>query len=193
MFAKNVLAIIIAAIISLVITVVIVYILLAASCVPHPPPPTPIPIPPAPLPTPPRPIPPQPGPTPIPDEPDHNEWLTGVIANVWSADRVTIIVDHINIPLVRRRQYNLWGIEGPKRGSEHYRPANKYVSQLLSNKSVSYVELENGAIWLYSVEDRAEMINFIIVRAGWARATDSMFKEAQEYAQKSRLGIWGGN
>ncbi len=175
-----------------IITLIIIYVLLTTHCAPHPSPPAPIPLPPAPLPVPPRPIPPGPSPhpTPIPDT-DTTEWLTGEVVNVITADRITIAVDHITLPLLRRRRYTLWGIEAPRIGDKHYRNANNYLRQLLSNQSVAYVELDNGAIWLYMIENRSDMVNFLVVREGWAKATDNMFRQAQEYAQQNRLGMWG--
>lgn len=185
-------------------TLVVIFVgalLISATCdssplppIPIPVPPNPIPVPPNPGPIPPNPIPVPPNPTPIPPapKPDIAEVKTGKVIRIWDAATITIALDDIKIPLLRRKLVKLLGVKPPAPNERYYSESNIFLRQLIENKVVVYDEVAAGTGWVY-LEGRSDLpvINQYIIKEGWAYASEnSPFKEYEEAAKKAGKGIW---
>jgi endonuclease YncB( thermonuclease family) len=158
---------------------------------PRPVPPNPKPIPPTP--TPPQPVPPTPEPTPTPpDDTDVAEIKTGKVVRVWNSNTITIALDDIKIPLLKRKIVKLLGVKPLAPKEQYFDESVDFLHELISDKYVMYDEVSSGIGWIY-IADRPDipMLNLYVVKEGWAYADENgPFKEYEEEAKKLKKGIW---
>ncbi len=149
-------------------------------------------------PLPPFPIPPKPTPDNGDDTVDPDIELTGKIVRVWAVNSVTITRSDIKLPIIRRQQYNLWGIKPPA-SIEFQNKARAYLSNLVLDREVPFAVIEGNEIALYRTEvdpridglTNYEVINLKLVLDGWALAAHPDLESYEKEARDNKRGLWG--
>ncbi len=118
---------------------------------------------------------------------------------------VTKIIDGdtIDINDKGKVRLRLIGINTPERDMPYYQEATDFTANLVKGKKV-YLEYDKERYDKYGrtlayiyLEDGETMLNYQIIRAGWAKTINikpntskaGLFKEAYEQAKKEKIGI----
>jgi endonuclease YncB( thermonuclease family) len=186
---------IIGVIIAIIVMSALAFAVFSIKCIPDPTPPFPIPPKPRPIPVP-TPIVPV-DPEDVVDDEEFGGEKYGKVVTVWGVNSITVIREDIRLPILRRKRFELYGIKPPT-DKKHQEAAGKYLESLVLDKEVAYIRIDDtgvnteaDTVWLYSVDDPdLPMINLVVVKAGWAIATDAAFTKYEEEAKAAKIGMW---